>query len=48
MCREFLDEPVGLHASTGSFDCVVLRFADDNFAQDAKFVGVKGKLRAKS
>jgi hypothetical protein len=30
------DGPLVVHASEGSFDCVGLRFANANFAQDDK------------
>ena len=32
--RELLDKVESVPAGTGSFDCVVVRFANDNFAQD--------------
>jgi hypothetical protein len=34
--REFPEAPRELPACAGSFDCVVVRCADDNFAQDDK------------
>jgi len=34
MQREFPDLPRLTLRFQGSFDCVVVRFADDNFAQD--------------
>ncbi len=32
--RKFLDAPVTVHTDMGSFDCIVVRNANDVFAQD--------------
>jgi hypothetical protein len=45
--RECLAESISQHACMGSFDCVVVRNANDNFAQDDNFLelraGYKGR-----
>ena len=38
--RECLSGFVALHAGMGSFGCVIVRVADDNFAQDDRWGGV--------
>lgn len=39
--REFLLLPVPVPRDMGSFDCVVVRFANDHFGQDDKAVDDK-------
>jgi hypothetical protein len=34
LIREFLAKPNAISAGMGSFDCVFVRYANENFAQD--------------
>jgi hypothetical protein len=36
---------ISIQAGTGSFDCVIVRFANDNFAQDESFGGAADAVR---
>ena len=42
---ELPTEPVALLAGMGSFDCVPVRFANGNFAQDDRFLGNEQKKK---
>jgi hypothetical protein len=45
--RECLSGFVALHADMGSFGCVIVRVADDNFAQDDRWGGVVDFMSSK-